>query len=132
MSHLYLSLFLVLLSLMSQVSHTSPVPSNGGDVDRDAEGQPCRTGYITWPKGNHEPCNYRATKKLSAFLISFLVGGLGADWFYLSGGSAGYIIAGLFKLFTCGGMGIWYLVDWIRVLANTFPDGSGAPLYDNM
>ncbi len=23
---------------------------------------------------------------------------------------------------------IWCLVDWIRILANTFPDGNGAPL----
>ena len=30
---------------------------------------------------------------------------LGADWFYLSAGSAGYIVAGVFKLLTCGGLG---------------------------
>ena len=29
----------------------------------------------------------------------------GADWFYLSAGSAAYIIAGLFKLITAGGFG---------------------------
>jgi len=70
--------------------------------------------------------------KLAAFLISLLVGGLGADWFYLSAGSAGYIVAGVFKLLTCGGLGIWWLVDWIRVLADTFPDGNGLALKNDM
>merc|ERR1711890_11145 len=126
-----LPVFLLLLSL-SLVSHTSPVPSNGAAYDRDEEGRVCDQGWITWPKHSETPCNYRATKKLSAFLVSFLFGGIGADWFYLSGGSAGYIIAGIIKLLTGGGLGIWYLIDWIRVLADSFPDGSGAPLYDNM
>ena len=30
---------------------------------------------------------------------------LGADWFYLSDGSGGYIVAGIFKLLTLGGLG---------------------------
>ena len=29
----------------------------------------------------------------------------GADWFYLSAGSGGYIAAGVFKLLTFGGLG---------------------------
>jgi len=70
--------------------------------------------------------------KLAAFLISFLAGGLGADWFYLSAGSAGYIVAGIFKLLTLGGFGIWWLVDWIRVLADSFPDGNGLALKNDM
>ena len=32
--------------------------------------------------------------KLTAFLLSLFLGGLGADWFYLSLGNAVYIIAG--------------------------------------
>merc|ERR1711902_87147 len=70
--------------------------------------------------------------KLVAFLISFFAGGLGADWFYLSAGSAAYIVAGIFKLITIGGFGIWWLVDWIHILADTFPDGNGISLRNDM
>eukprot|EP00092_Neocalanus_flemingeri_P039788 GFUD01043331.1.p1 GENE.GFUD01043331.1~~GFUD01043331.1.p1 ORF type:complete len:158 (-),score=26.49 GFUD01043331.1:116-589(-) len=77
-------------------------------------------------------CNYEAKRKLVTFLISFLLGGIGADWFYLSSGDAGYIVAGIFKLLTCGGFGIWYVVDWIRVLVGTFGDGNGMELFRDM
>ena len=70
--------------------------------------------------------------KLAAFLISLLAGGLGVDWFYLSMGNAGYIVAGVFKILTCGGFGIWWLVDWIRILVDNFPDGNGLPLIKDM
>jgi hypothetical protein len=26
------------------------------------------------------------------------------------------------------GSSIWWFIDWIRILANSFPDGNGAPL----
>jgi TM2 domain-containing membrane protein YozV len=78
------------------------------------------------------PCAYKGKSKLTAFLISFFVGSFGADWFYLASGDAGYIVAGVFKLLTFGCCGIWALVDWIRILANGFPDGAGEPLYGDM
>jgi len=80
-------------------------------------------------KRNNERVQY---SKLAAFLVSFFVGVLGADWFYLSAGSAAYIVAGIFKLITAGGFGVWWLVDWIRVLADTFPDGNGISLRNDM
>ena len=119
----------------------------------------CYPGYISWYF--METCSYDQRKKLTAFLVSFFVGTLGVDWFYLSRGNAGYIIAGIIKLLlSCGCcvgwpfvlMGaakkprnyvvignvlsviftavslIWWLVDWIRILANVFYDGHGAPL----
>ena len=43
--------------------------------------------------------------KLAAFLVSFFFGAIGVDWFYLSAGSGGYIVAGIFKILTCGGLG---------------------------
>ena len=36
----------------------------------------------------------------------------------------GYVIS---ILPSCG-LSIWWLVDWIRILTNSFPDGNGAPL----
>jgi hypothetical protein len=70
-------------------------------------------------------CNYEMRPKLNTFLASFLGGCVGADWFYLSRGNGGYIVAGVFKLLTFGGLGIWATVDWIRVLCDAFKDGNG-------
>ena len=77
-----------------------------------------------------KPCAYQQKEKLTVFLLSFFAGSVGADWFYLAAGNGAYIAAGVFKLFTCGGFGIWALVDWIRVLTNKFPDGQGVALSD--
>lgn len=70
-------------------------------------------------------CNYQKTKKLPAFLISFLVGELGVDWFVLAKGNGGYIGAGVAKLLTGGGLGVWWVVDWVRVLTDSWVDGNG-------
>jgi TM2 domain-containing membrane protein YozV len=119
----------------------------------------CYRGYITWRYG--DICNYQQNKKLTAFLLSFFLGIFGVDWFYLSRGTAGYIIAGIIKLLITLGciigwpivivnrsknkanlivIGniinvllsvasfIWWLTDWIRILANVFYDGYGEPL----
>merc|ERR1712080_26411 len=47
----------------------------------------------------------KGKSKLVAFLLSFFLGEFGVDWFYLSNGSAGYIVAGIFKLITLGFLG---------------------------
>lgn len=119
----------------------------------------CYPGYITWRQ--MEVCNYQQRTKLTAFLVSFFVGILGIDWFVLSRGQGGYIVAGIFKMIISFGCitawpliiivisrkkprllfstqiiavvlsltsFIWWLTDWIRVLANVFYDGNGAPL----
>ena len=46
-----------------------------------------------------------------AILLSLTLGYFGVDRFYL-----GYIISGIFKLLTCGGLGIGYLVDFTLIL----------------
>lgn len=89
----------------------------------------CNRGWTLARDGTNQ-CNYQQKSKLAAFLLSFFVGGFGADWFYLSVGNGGYIAAGVFKLLTLGGIGIWWLVDWIRILTNAFLDGQGVGLLE--
>ncbi len=85
-----------------------------------------------WTLSQNEPyiCTYQQKSKLAAFLLSFFLGGFGADWYYLSVGNSGYIAGGVFKMLTLGGMGIWWLVDWIRILTNSFHDGQGVALLE--
>ena len=85
----------------------------------------CNTNYLSVNGG---VCNYAQTSKTEAFLVSFFVGELGVDWFILAKGNSGYIVAGVFKLLTFGMLGIWWLVDWIRILAGSFYDGNGYPI----
>jgi hypothetical protein len=59
----------------------------------------------------------------TALILSWLLGGLGIDRFYL-----GYTGLGLLKLFTAGGCGIWALVDAILITMKNIPDSNGAPL----
>jgi TM2 domain/Protein of unknown function (DUF2510)/GYF domain 2 len=59
----------------------------------------------------------------TALVLSLLLGGLGVDQFYL--GNTGLGIA---KLLTCGGLGIWAIIDVIRIATNSVPDSMGRPL----
>lgn len=56
-------------------------------------------------------------------LISFFLGGLGIDRFYL-----GYTGLGILKLITCGGCGIWSLIDLILIATGGLSDADGLPL----
>jgi TM2 domain-containing membrane protein YozV len=47
----------------------------------------------------------------TAIILSVLIGHLGIDRFYI--GDTGLGIA---KLLTCGGVGIWTLVDWFLIM----------------
>jgi hypothetical protein len=85
----------------------------------------CSEGWINF---DGKACSYELKSKLTAFLLSFFIGWLGADWFYLAQGSGAYICAGIFKLITLGGLGVWFLIDWIRILADGFTDGNGMEL----
>ncbi len=89
----------------------------------------CEHGW-TYSFNDPNICNYQQKSKFGAFILSFILGGFGADWYYLSVGNSGYILAGVFKMLTLGGFGIWWIVDWIRILTNSFNDGQGISLVE--
>ncbi|HWB36119.1 MAG TPA: NINE protein [Rugosimonospora sp.] len=60
---------------------------------------------------------------LATWLLSYFLGWLGVDRFYL-----GKIGTGVLKLITLGGCGIWWLIDLILVLAGSARDIQGRPL----
>jgi len=60
---------------------------------------------------------------LTTVLLSFFLGALGVDRFYL--GQTGLGVA---KLLTFGGCGIWALIDFIMILMNNVTDAQGRPL----
>lgn len=52
-----------------------------------------------------------------ALVLSIFLGGYGIDRFYI-----GHIGLGVGKLLTCGGIGIWALIDWFLILGATRND----------
>jgi len=79
------------------------------------------------PFGRHpvtgEP--YSDKSRLAAGLLELFLGGLGAGRWYL--GDNGIA---LLQLVTCGGCGIWALIDAILMLTGSVRDRYGRPLRD--
>ncbi|KAH0790712.1 TM2 domain containing protein [Histomonas meleagridis] len=66
-------------------------------------------------------CFKEGTKSyITAFLCSLFFGVFGADRFYL-----GYVLLGVLKLLTLGGVGVWYFVDLILVSIGKVPPNLG-------
>ncbi len=47
-------------------------------------------------------------------IVSILGGHLGIDRFMI-----GEVALGVIKLITCGGLGIWTIIDWFMIMGNT-------------
>jgi TM2 domain-containing membrane protein YozV len=68
---------------------------------------------------------YSDKQKIVAGLLQLFLGGVGAGRWYL--GNTGIALA---QLFTCGGLGIWALIDGVMILTGNVRDQYGRPLRD--
>ncbi|WP_437732569.1 TM2 domain-containing protein [Sorangium sp. So ce1335] len=69
------------------------------------------------------PVGHPTRSQSTLFLLSYFLGSFGADRFYL--GQTGLGIA---KLLTCGGLGIWSLIDTLMIGMGRFRDAEGNSL----
>ena len=79
------------------------------------------------PAYGQQPYGYAAESNKSfvaTWLLAYFLGWLGIDRFYL-----GKVGTGILKLVTIGGLGVWWLVDLILVLAGITKDKQGLPLH---
>ena len=60
---------------------------------------------------------------VAALILCLILGGLGIHRFYV--GKTG---TGIIMLLTLGGLGIWSLIDLIRIAVGNFTDSDGRPI----
>jgi TM2 domain-containing membrane protein YozV len=61
-----------------------------------------------------------SSRWITLLLLSIFFGSLGVDRFYV-----GKIGTGVAKLITCGGAGIWWIIDIILIVTDNFTDCNG-------
>ena len=60
---------------------------------------------------------------VTTLLLSIFLGGLGVHRFYV-----GKVGTGILMILTCGGLGVWALIDLIMIIIGNFKDSDGLPI----
>jgi hypothetical protein len=96
--------------------------STGFDTNIRAEFKEFRKAYKANLKKNAAEYGKPAKGKsqTTAILLAFFLGGLGIHRFYL-----GYTGIGIVQLLTLGGLGIWALIDFIRIITGDLTPKDG-------
>lgn len=97
----------------STSSTTTPTETNPIVAADEKLASGCKDANDQCTSGNRR-------SQLVALLLSIFVGGLAIDRFYL-----GHIVTGILKLITCGGCGIWWLIDVILIAVGSLGDIDG-------
>jgi hypothetical protein len=77
-------------------------------------------GYVNPQAARAAATTTSSRSFIATWLLSWLLGVLGVDRFYL-----GKVGTGILKLLTIGGFGIWWLVDLVLTLTNAQKDKDG-------
>jgi hypothetical protein len=99
---------------------------------RDINGQTmgshcvCDSDYTT--AHTNDVCNYHMLSGLTVLLLSIFVGGCGIDRCFIARGNSCGICLGILKGVSCGGCGIWWLIDIILIATAQLSDGNNQPL----